>query len=315
VRILERRALIGAVAVILAVGIARWQWLRGAEPAPDAESSAVHSLAEGEAERAAGPAPAEIPASAWAPATGGAEPPADEAASGFEPGWSDAPATETDAADARDALAGFSGPASPSPIYLLADAPGPDQLSTRVRGFDTGAPRALVLWRVEEGRRARLAEGFSTPDGALHFPDVLVPDELELVVTAAETGPAGTDESDSARIGARDLRPPDLAIRRSPSGALAIRVAAGGALGSVVFASAGGGEIARIPLPRNPSPSRRVFDVTLPAEPGPGELLVAHELPDGSRSAWRPHRFPAAAPAAPDAPSEGLPEGSERLAP
>jgi hypothetical protein len=116
-------------------------------------------------------------------------------------------------------------------------------------------------------------------------------------VTAAEAGPEGTDESEPARIEAGALRPPQLEIRRAQDGALTIRVAAGRALGSVVFASPAGDEIARIALPRTPSPARQVLDVTLPADRVRGEILVAHELPDGARSAWRPYRVPPVPPA------------------
>jgi hypothetical protein len=197
----------------------------------------------------------------------------------------------------------------------MADAPGEDRLSTRVRGIDTGAPRELVLWRVQEGRRVRLAHGFSSSDGALHFPEVLVPDELELLVTAAEAGSAGTDESDPTRIQAGGLRPPQLEMRRSKDGALAIRVAASRALGSVIIASPAGDEIARIPLPRAPSPARQVLDVRLPADRVRAEILVAHELPDGARSAWRPYAIPPAPPAGDSEPEASEPPAGSSTAP
>ena len=131
-------------------------------------------------------------------------------------------------------------------------------------------------------------------------------------MTAAAAGPEGIDESEPARIEAGALRPPQLEIRRAQGGALTIRVAASRALGSVVFASPAGDEIARIVLPRTPSPARQVLDVTLPADRVRGEILVAHELPDGARSAWRPYRVPPLPPAGDPVPeADGAPGPSE----
>lgn len=307
----ERRALIGALVVTLALGIATWQRMQSAEPAPAGQASRADS---GEGERATGTAKGTAPGAATPPAAersdDGSDSAAAEAGRGLE--GLDSPTAEQDASAGSDALGNSADRAGPRAIYLLAESPGEDQLSTRVRGVDTGAPRALVLWRVQYGRRVRLAEGFSTPDGALQFPNVLVPDQLELVVTAAEAGPEGTDESEPARIEAGALRPPQLEIRRAQGGALTIRVAASRALGSVVFASPAGDEIARIALPRTPSPARQVLDVTLPADRVRGEILVAHELPDGARSAWRPYRVPPVPPAGdPASEADGPPGPSE----
>ena len=293
----------------LALGIATWQRVRSGGRAPAAPAS---SSVGGDAERATrtvrGAAPGATAAPGAAQPGDGGSPAAADA--GHDPASLDAPTAEPDASAGRDAVGGSAEPTGPHAIYVLAEAPGDDRISTQVRGVDTGAPRALVLWRVQDGRRVRLAEGFSTSDGALHFPDVLVPDQLELVVTAAEAGPQGTDESDPARVEAGALRPPQLEIRHLPDGALAIRVAASRALGSVVFASAAGDEIARVPVPRAPSPARQVLDVTLPADRVGGEILVAHELPDGVRSAWRPYAIPPAPPAGDPEPEASEPPGS-----
>ena len=307
----KRRALIGAVVVTLALGIATWQRMRSAEPAPAGQASRADSA---EGEHATGTARGAAPGAAAPPAAersgDGSDAAAADAGRGLEE--LDSPTAEQDASAGSDALGTSADRAGPRAIYLLAESPGEDRLSTEVHGVDTGAPRALVLWRVQGGRRVRLAEGFSTLDGALQFPDVLVPDQLELVVTAAEAGPEGTDESEPARIEAGALRPPQLAIRRAQGGALTIRVAASRALGSVVFASPAGDEIARIALPRTPSPARQVLDVTLPTDRVRGEILVAHELPDGARSAWRPYRVPPVPPAGDPVPeADGAPGRSE----
>ncbi len=303
----KRRALIGALVVTLALGIATWQRVHSAGPDPAAQPSSSDS---GDGAHAIRTAEDATPGDAGTPAAkrsdGGSDAAAADAGRGLD--GLDSPTAAKDAGAGSDLLANSADPAGSRAIYLAADAPGEDRLSTRVRGVDTGAPRALVLWRVQDGRRVRLAEGFSRPDGSLQFPEILVPDHLELVVTAAEAGPEGTDESEPARVEAAGLRPPQLEIRHSRGGALAIRVAASRALGSVVFANPGGEEIARIALPRAPSPARQVLDVTLPADRVRGEILVAHELPDGARSAWRPYRVPPVPPAGGPAPEvDGAP--------
>jgi hypothetical protein len=282
--------------VTLALGIATWHRVRSAGHDPAVERPTANSE-DGEHATRNGrdAAPGTTGTSATKRLDDGSDSAAADAGRGVERRGSTA--EEQDPPAGSDALGNSAEPAGPRAIYLQAEAPGEGRLSTRVRGVDTGAPRALVLWRVQDGRRVRLAEGFSTPDGALQFPDVLVPDQLELVVTAAEAGPEGTDESDPARLEAGVLRPPQLQIRRAQGGALAVRVAASRALGSVVFAGPAGEEIARVALPRTPSPARQLLDVTLPADRVGAEILVAHELPDGARSAWRPYRVPPVPPA------------------
>ena len=277
--------------VTLSLGIATWYRMWSAQPPPAGRASPAES---GEGEFASGTAGGIASRAATVAAAGRSGDGNDAAAAnaGLDPEGLDSPTPEQDASPRSDALGNSADPAGPRAIYLQADAPDEDRLSTRVRGVDTGAPRALVLWRVQDGRRVRLAEGFSTADGALQFPDVLVPDQLELLVTAAEAGPEGTDESEPARVEAGGLLPPQLELRHAQGGALKIRVVASRALGSVILASSAGDEIARVALPRTPSPARQVLDITLPADRVGGEILVAHELPDGARSAWRPYRVP-----------------------
>jgi hypothetical protein len=305
VRTRKQRVLIVALVVALAAGVASWQRVRSAAQPEAAPNRAVGAELAGRGARAAqGSPPARATASGSERRSEAAAPAEDDAASRAK--GNDPATAERDASGASAALGGSAEAAGPRAIYVLAEAPGEGRISTQVSGVDTGAPRELVLWRVQDGRRVRLADGFSTSDGALHFPAVLVPDRLELVVSAAEAGPEGADESDSARVQAGALRPPQLELRRAPDGALAIRVAASRALGSVIFANPAGDEIARVPVPGAPIPARRVLDVRLPADRVRGEILVAHELPDGARSAWRPYAIPPALPA-----SEPEPEATE----
>lgn len=196
----------------------------------------------------------------------------------------------------RTALGASSPEEAPRAIYLRADAPPDGILSSPVRGLDTGAPRALVLWRMDGERRVRVADGWSAADGSLHFPDVLVPDSsVQLMLTAAEEGPAGLDRSAPDEVQLGGLRAPQVRTTRDVHGKPGLRVTASHSLGAVVVADAGGLEIARVELSRVPFPGRRLLDVPL-AEGAAGTFLVAQELPDGSRSAWQLIDVPAEAP-------------------
>ena len=94
-------------------------------------------------------------------------------------------------------------PAAPEsrPPVSGADAPidfdrvrvTPEAFSVAVTGVDWGAPRQLVLWRLEGETYARLAATRSREGGRFDFGQVVIPDRgLELVATAlgAEPGPA-----------------------------------------------------------------------------------------------------------------------------
>ncbi len=295
----QRRALSAAFVLAVALGVGLWRLQPNApaasivaaapaqHPSPGGGSAAAvepHSAdrTPGGSDRTPG---ARAPAAGW-------DVPLDERA--LDSPAEAASAAEEDGEAASDDWLGSSQTlAGPRAIYLNAYPPPEGAVSTRIEGLDTGAPRALVLWRLRDGRRIRVAAGESSVDGALHFPEVLVPDRpLELVVTAAESGPAGLDRSAPAVVARGAPVPPQLLIGPADARGLAIRVAAAEGVGNVVLARANGQEIGRFALSRHPDPARRVFDIRVDVAPGDGPLLVAHELPDGERSAWRAYPIP-----------------------
>jgi hypothetical protein len=283
----KRRALAAALLLALALGAGLWRarvgWdAPGADPrgeaarrgpaGADADAAAAAARASGPARRAGG-------TRGDAPPTGSAPDP-----------------TAGDAGPSRRpaVLAATGAQEGPLAIYLQAKAPPLGVLSAPVRGLDTGAPRRLVLWRLEDGRRVRVADGWSDDDGSLHFPDVLVPDRpLALVVTAAEEGPRGLDRSAPEVVQTGALLPPRARVGRDPSGALRLRLTASRSLGALLVADARGHELARVDLPPVPLSGRRLVEVRL-APDAAGPFQAAQELPDGSRSAWTRLDVPAA---------------------
>lgn len=75
-------------------------------------------------------------------------------------------------------------------------------VTASVTGWDPAAPRSLTLWRVEEGRSARLATTQSEQGGRFRFPEIAM-GRREIVVTAGDARP---QESDTR------LRLPDLML-------------------------------------------------------------------------------------------------------
>jgi hypothetical protein len=79
----------------------------------------------------------------------------------------------------------FEEPVEPERVELDSLRLPDGALSTRVTGMDYGAPRRLVLWRVDRSRAAPLARTASEPDGSFDFGQILVPTQgLRLVATA-----------------------------------------------------------------------------------------------------------------------------------
>jgi hypothetical protein len=179
-------------------------------------------------------------------------------------------------------------------IYLDSSAVPDGAVSASITGLDTGGPRPLALYRVAGSRLVRVAEGWSDVDGTLHFPGVLVPDQpLSLVVRSADETQGTADRSDPAVMTRSGMGPPRAEIRPAEDGALAIRLVAARAVGSVVIARGDGTEIGRFPLPSIPNPTQQFMDVRLAGERADQVLLVAQELPDGTHSGWRAVQVPA----------------------
>jgi hypothetical protein len=175
--------------------------------------------------------------------------------------------------------------------------------SARVYGHDPGAPRPLVLWRVEEGgRAARVALGESRDDGSLAFPVLPRPARgLRLVAAPLGRSPLGGAASAPLRVAPRRPVAPRAAPRPSdgpwrtapPSGdgpLRVVRVVPGEAGGSVVVADAREQELGRFAVAPLPSAAQRVFELEIELGSGPdaaAELRLAQELEEGRRSEWR----------------------------
>jgi hypothetical protein len=65
-------------------------------------------------------------------------------------------------------------------------------VTASVTGWDPAAPRSLTLWRVEEGRSARLATTQSEQGGRFRFPEIAM-GRREVVVTAGDARPQDSD--------------------------------------------------------------------------------------------------------------------------
>lgn len=169
----------------------------------------------------------------------------------------------------------------------LRAAPG--AVSAAPRGFDPAGPRALVLWRVVDGRAVRLADGFSDSSGALHFPQVAAPgDSMALVVSPAGAPPPSHDTSDPARVAGRAPLPPVVEQVRPDAGGVVLRIAARESSGAVLVASGDGALLGRFALPAPSAPAARTLEIAVDGRAGGAGLWVAQELPDGRRSPFEP---------------------------
>ncbi|MCC6640085.1 MAG: hypothetical protein IT386_02845 [Deltaproteobacteria bacterium] len=172
-------------------------------------------------------------------------------------------------------------------------------VTARVSGWDPAPPRQLTLWRVEDGRFARLAETRSGPDGRFHFAEIAAAGR-SLAVGEGDREP----DAEAPRIGiaAAGARAPAAQVIASADGPR-LRVWPSAQAAALVFA-AGGREIGRRALSRSPDARDRMVELpVVPGAPGAG-LFVAEQHADGVRSAWTRLDF--------DAPEEGFGEDSIR---
>ncbi|HZO09761.1 MAG TPA: hypothetical protein VFC77_10285 [Myxococcota bacterium] len=200
------------------------------------------------------------------------------------------------------AAAGGAAPARSAPrIELDPLELDPESGTATPTGFDPLAPRALLLWRVVEGRSAVMARGASARDGALEFPRVIVPrDGIEVVVSPEGLDPAALDASLPRSVEPGRPAAPHGEIVASAPGRWSLRVRASEAVGEILIAGVDGEIFARQALPPQPTPGRRTFDLRIEVPATDPHLWLAHALPDGRRSEWRRAApFPAAAPEAP----------------
>lgn len=107
--------------------------------------------------------------------------------------------TALPAAPAREAPAPAAG--STFRIVLEPLAAPPDAVTVGFAGLDTGAPRALDLWRVGAGRPQRLGRARSDGDAQIHGPQLALPTAgIALVVTPLGVGPGEPGASQPLRL-------------------------------------------------------------------------------------------------------------------
>ncbi len=168
---------------------------------------------------------------------------------------------------------------------LVLDAPAPDASAVRFAGFDPRGPRRVLLWRLRDGRRAVIARATSRPGGAFEFSPLRVPAAgLEVVATPEGATPEGPEASRWQRLPPRTPEAP----RGLSLGASRIRVLPAEAAGAVLLATEAEGVIGRFPLAGLPGPAHRGFDLEVLLAGEGARVLLAHELPSGLRSPWRP---------------------------
>lgn len=162
----------------------------------------------------------------------------------------------------------------------LAAAAG--AVTASVSGWDPAAPRRLTLWRVEDGRPARLAETQSERGGRFRFSEI-AKGRRELVVT---TGDAAPQESDP-RLYLPDPKPapPVAQAILDAEGGSRLRVWPSASAVSVIFA-AGGRELERRTVPVLPDGRDRTLDVRVAPWPAGAPIWVAEEHLGGMRSDW-----------------------------
>jgi hypothetical protein len=168
---------------------------------------------------------------------------------------------------------------------LRMDPPGagPGGVTFGVTGTDPAAPRLLTLWRVVDGRSARLAQTQSGSDGRFRFPEVAA-GARELAVAAGEEPPGG---SAARRSVASEAPPPPLAraVLRADGGAW-LRVWPSASAAAVVVSS-GGHEVLREAVPALPDARARTLDLVTAVSSPDGTIWIAGEGADGARSRWR----------------------------
>ncbi len=170
-----------------------------------------------------------------------------------------------------------------------------------IHGRDPAAPRAIELWRLVGSRAARVATGRSRSDGTLELPELVLPaGDVLLVASPRGAGVAAAAASAPVRA-SRDPSPPQLLARGetlddSGAGALSLRVEPAELGGEIVVArtvrsldaaSVEDVEIARVAVAAAGDAGRAPLDLAIALAPGDAEFLIAQQLADGRRSAWR----------------------------
>ena len=162
------------------------------------------------------------------------------------------------------------------------------EITARVEGFDPDAPRALLAWRRLGEDFVVMARGRSREDGSLEFRDLVLPESgLEIVVTGVGELPDAATASRAAFAPSRPLYPPRAEVLSASDDGITLRVTPAEASGEVLLAAESGEIFARHALPAHPSSAGRVLDLRLALPAGDSFVWLAHENPDGRRSAWQ----------------------------
>lgn len=169
----------------------------------------------------------------------------------------------------------------PAPELDPVDVPA-GSVTASVSGWDPAAPRVLTLWRVENGRFARLAGTRSEPGGGFRFAQVAVAGR-ELAVAPGDREPAA--QATRVVVPAADARPPGAQVVGQAEGEPRLRVFPSAQAAAVVFAS-GGRVVGRRAVAPAPSARERMLELPVGAGAPAADLYVAEERADGARSPW-----------------------------
>jgi hypothetical protein len=196
--------------------------------------------------------------------------------------------------ESASGLAQRSRDAGPAEPIVLDDPQTALGSAVAIHGRDPAAPRAIELWRVVGARSARVATGHSRDDGTLALPALLV-------ASPRGAGPNAAAASEPVHA-SRDPSPPHLVARAetvdaSGTGALlSLQVEAAEPGGEIVVVRtiaaldtqpAQQVEIARAPVGAAAEGTRPKLDLIVALAAADTEVLIAQQVADGRRSAWR----------------------------
>lgn len=170
-------------------------------------------------------------------------------------------------------------------IYLETPELTPGNLAVELEGLDTGAPRQLEIWQVDEdGVFVLLGKGRSDEDGSLDLPRLMpTPEARDILISPAGNGPAGLERSQPRVLERSGVNPPQLGSGPASEARSSVRVVAGESSGAVLLLAESGAVVARLELPAIADPRRGIFDVPLNLGPG-ATVFAAHQLPNGDLS-------------------------------
>jgi hypothetical protein len=199
-----------------------------------------------------------------------------------------APARNAGAAAVQVAAGEPAGPEAPVAAIAL-DAPQFENGTARFTGADPGGPRELVLWRVEPGASGLIARGASRADGSLDLPVLRVPSAgFDVVASPAGEPPTGPSASAPRRLAGREPDPPQARVVEAVGGRHRLQISPLEAAGAVVLAGPDEIEFARESIPEQPDAAARHLELWIEVPAEDAFVLLAHLLPDGRRSEWRP---------------------------